>query len=105
MSNMFEESLSGYASPKVMAVTKAAIAVLEGQQLSTVCNGYGVTEKDVIKFIVEKTEYETIFDLQRQKEWEAKQSEEDFRIWAEAQDNPDITITKVKGGAIYERRK
>ena len=60
---MFEESISGNASPKVMAVAKAAIAVLEGHQLSTVCNEYGVTEKDVIKFIVEKTEYETIFDL------------------------------------------
>lgn len=94
---MFEESLSGNASPEIMAVAKASVAALNGNQLSIVCKEYNVDEQDVIKFIVEKTEYETVFDLQRQKESEAKQSE--------AQDNPDITVTEVKGGAIYERRK
>lgn len=105
MFNMFEESLSGNASPEVMAVAKASVAALNGNQLSLVCKEYNVDEQDVVKFIVEKTEYETILDVQRQKEWEAKQSAKDFSIWTEAQDNPDITVTKVKGGAIYERRK
>tara|TARA_X000001382_G_scaffold112928_1_gene90427 strand:+ start:68 stop:340 length:273 start_codon:yes stop_codon:yes gene_type:complete len=90
MFNMFGKSLSGNASPEIMAVAKASVEALNGNQLSIVCKYYNVDERDVIKFIVEKTEYETVLDLQRQKE---------------AQDNPDITVTEVKGGAIYERRK
>lgn len=65
---MFEESISGNASPEVMAMAKAAIAVINGNQLSLVCSEYKVKEQDVIKFIIEKTEYETIIDLERQRE-------------------------------------
>ena len=95
---MFEESLSGNASPKVMAVTKAAIAVLEGQQLSTVCNGYGVTEKDVIKFIVEKTEYETILDMERLNNISTPPT-------LPVPNCEDVAKVSVKGGQIWSKKK
>jgi len=65
---MFADSMSGNPSTEAMAVARVANELLKysGFPLSTLCRNFDVKEADVIKFIVEKTEYETTLDIQGQ---------------------------------------
>ena len=98
MSNMFEESLSGNTSPEVMAVAKASIAALNGNQLSLVCKEYNVDEQDVVQFIVEKTEYETILDMERLNNISTPPT-------LPVPNCEDVVKVSVKGGQIWSKKK
>lgn len=65
---MFADSMSGNPSTEAMAVARVANELLKygGFPLSTLCRNFDVKEADVIKFIVEKTEYETLLDMQKE---------------------------------------
>jgi hypothetical protein len=65
---MFADSMSGNPSTEAMAVARVATELLKysGFPLSTLCRNFDVKEADVIRFIVEKTEYETLLDMQKQ---------------------------------------
>jgi|DEB0MinimDraft_6_1074348.scaffolds.fasta_scaffold39798_3 hypothetical protein len=65
---MFANSMSGNPSTEAMAVARVVNKLLKynGLPLSTLCRDFNVKEADVIKFIVEKTEYETLLDMQKE---------------------------------------
>jgi len=65
---MFADSMSGNPSTEAMAVARVANELLKynGFPLSLLCRDFAVKEADVIKFIVEKTEYETLLDMQKE---------------------------------------
>ena len=65
---MFADFMSSNPSTQVVAVAKVADELLKynGFPLSTLCRNFDVKEADVIKFIVEKTEYETLLDMQKE---------------------------------------
>ena len=61
---MFAESLQGNPSPESMATAKAAVDVTEGKvPLSTACSMYNVREQAVIQYIIDKTEHDTVLDM------------------------------------------
>ena len=61
---MFQETLSGNPSPEAIATAKAAVDVADGKvPLSTACRVYNVREQNVIQYIIDRTEYETIVDI------------------------------------------
>tara|TARA_R110000787_G_scaffold228963_1_gene336559 strand:- start:91 stop:306 length:216 start_codon:yes stop_codon:yes gene_type:complete len=65
---MFADFMSSNPSTQVVAVARVADELLKynGFPLSTLCRNFDVKEADVIKFIVEKTEYETLLDMQKE---------------------------------------
>ena len=65
---MFADFMSSNPSTQVVAVAKVADELLKynGFPLSLLCRDFDVKEADVIQFIVEKTEYETLLDMQKE---------------------------------------
>ena len=65
---MFADFMSRNPSTQTVAVARVADELLKynGFPLSTLCRNFDVKEADVIKFIVEKTEYETLLDMQKE---------------------------------------
>ena len=61
---MFQETMSGSPSPEAVATAKAAVDVADGKvPLSTACKVYNVREQNVIQYIIDRTEYETILEV------------------------------------------
>ncbi len=62
----FTEMFSAKPSTESEAIATAAIDLIHGNaSLVRICNRYKVKEKDVIRYIIEKTEYETKIDIER----------------------------------------
>lgn len=61
---MFHETMRGSSSPEAIATAKAAVDVADGKVLlSTACSMYNVREQNVIQYIIDRTEYETILEV------------------------------------------
>ncbi len=61
---MFQETMSGNPSSEAVATAKAAVDVADGKvPLSTACKVYNVREQNVIQYIIDRTEYETILEV------------------------------------------
>lgn len=61
---MFQETMSGNPSAEAIATAKAAVDVTDGKVLlSTACSMYNVREQNVVQYIIDRTEYETILEV------------------------------------------
>jgi len=97
--SMFEESLSGNPSTEAMATAKAVMAVTTQEiKLSEACKDYNVKEKEVIQFIVEQTEYNTIIDMERLNNISTPPT-------LPVPNCKDVVKVSVKGGQIWSKEK